>query len=465
MPLIFCQFRWCKDMFGTLFEVYSRSLHSSLKCNTDKTKLRQLFAKVIGKSPRTLSNAQEAFTFLKDGANVFLQGGAATPSILLSELYNYVLSKKLKNISVYHINIDGPFPITKPEAAGHFRSAALFISDDVREAVRTGRADYIPIFLSDMPRLFRSKRVKLDLALMSITPPDAFGFCSLGPSVDITRVAAECAQHLVGQINPNLPVTYGEAHIHISHFNSVIHVDVPCHCLKTRPISQAEEKIGALIAENLVDDDSTLQTGIGAIPDSVLSKLTNHKDLGVHTEMFSDGVVKLVECGAVTNAKKNIRRGKIVTSFVIGSEKLFKFINANPSIDFCDSTWVNVPSIIAQNPKPVAINSCIEVDITGQIVSDSIGKNFYSGFGGQIDFIRGASIAEDGLGKPIIALTSTTNKGASKISPFIKQGAGVVTTRAHVHYVVTEYGIADLFGRNVRQRAHALIQIAHPNHR
>nr|CAH8830530.1 unnamed protein product [Trichobilharzia regenti] len=375
------------------------------------------------------------------------------------------MDKKLKNITAYHIHTEGPFPITNAEAAGHLRSVSLFTGGNCREPIENGRADYIPIFLSEIPQLFRKNIIKLDAALLNISPPDHNGFCSLGPSVDVTRGAVESAQHLVGQINPSLPVTFGDAHIHISNFTSVIHGDMPCHCMQPRSVSEAEEKIGALIAENLVDDGATLQTGIGAIPDSVLARLTKHRDLGIHTEMFSDGVIHLVECGAVTNANKRLRPGKTVTSFVIGTEKVFKFLHNNAAVDFCDVAWVNKPSTIARNPKPVAINSCIEVDITGQIVSDSIGTRIYSGFGGQVDFIRGAALAEDGLGKPIIALTSTTHKGESKITSYIKEGAGVVTTRAHAHYIVTEYGIAYLFGKCLRQRAHALIQIAHPKHR
>ncbi|CAH8437700.1 unnamed protein product [Heterobilharzia americana] len=442
-----------------------RVLHLSLRCKAEEVKLRQPFAISVGNSPKQCSTGKEAFPFLKDGANVFIHGGAATPTVLVTELYKYIMAEKLKNISAYHIHTEGPFPITNPEAAEHIRSVSLFTGSNCREPIKSGRADYVPIFLSEIPQLFRRNIVKLDLALLNISPPDLNGYCSLGPSVDVTRGAVESAEYLVGQINPSLPVTQGDAHVHISNFTSVIHGDMPCHCMNPRPMSQVEEKIGALIAENLIDDGATLQTGIGAIPDSVLARLTNHRDLGVHTEMFSDEVIKLVECGVITNANKKIRPGKIVTSFVIGTEKLFKFINANPSIDFCDVAWVNSSSIIAQNPKPVAINSCIEVDLAGQIVSDSIGTRIYSGFGGQVDFIRGAALAEDGLGKPIIALTSSTNKGESKISACIKPGGGVVTTRAHAHYVVTEYGIAYLFGRSLRQRAHALIQIAHPNHR
>ncbi|KAH8853843.1 4-hydroxybutyrate coenzyme A transferase [Schistosoma japonicum] len=441
------------------------SVHLGLNHKTEITKLREPFAVAPGKSPKAFLNGEEAFIFLKDGSTVFIQGGAATPTILISEFYNYIMAKKLRNISAYHIHTEGPFPITNPEANGHVRSVSLFTGSNCRNPIKSGRADYVPIFLSEIPHLFRRNIIKLDVALLNISPPDLNGYCSLGPSVDVTRAAVESAKHLVGQINPSLPVTSGDAHVHISNFTCIINGDMPCHFMKARQVTDVEDKIGALIADNLISDGATLQTGIGAIPDSVLAKLTNHRNLGVHTEMFSDGIIELVERGIITNANKVIRPGKIVTSFVIGTEKVFKFVHDNPLIEFRDVAWVNSPSIIARNPKPVAINSCIEVDLSGQVVSDSIGSRIYSGFGGQVDFIRGAAIAEDGLGMPIIALPSSTKHGESKICPSLKPGAGVVTSRAHAHYIVTEYGIAYLFGRTLRQRAHALIQIAHPDHR
>ncbi|CAH8452385.1 unnamed protein product [Schistosoma turkestanicum] len=444
---------------------YKRALHHGSKQTNEKVKLREPFSVVPGNSPKTASNGEDAFSFLKNDANVFIHGGAATPTILIAEFYNYVMAKKLKNITAYHIHTEGPFPIINPEASGHFRSVSLFTGGNCRDPIKSGRADYVPIFLSEIPFLFRRGLIKLDLALLNVSPPDVNGYCSLGPSVDITRSAIESAKYLVGQINPSLPVTSGDAHVHISNFTSVIHGDMVCHYMEPRQMTEVEDKIGALIADNLIDDGATLQTGIGAIPDSVLAKLSNRRNLGVHTEMFSDGIVKLVESGVITNTNKIVRPGKVVTSFVIGTEKVFKFLDNNPFIEFRDVAWVNSPYVIARNPKPVAINSCVEVDLTGQIVSDSIGSRIYSGFGGQVDFIHGAAIAEDGQGKPIIALPSSTKRGESKICSHIKPGAGVVTSRAHAHYVVTEYGIAYLFGRSLRQRAHALIQIAHPDHR
>ncbi|CAH8468815.1 unnamed protein product [Schistosoma rodhaini] len=459
------QFYFSKVAFVALPSKCQRTLHHESKHKTEKVKLREPFAVVSGNLPKTSLNGEEAFDFLKDDAKVFIHGGAATPTILISEFYNYVMAKKLKNISAYHIHTEGPFPIINPEASSHIRSVSLFTGSNCRDSIKSGRADYVPIFLSEIPHLFRRNIIKLDLALLNISPPDANGYCSLGPSVDVTRAAIETAKHLVGQINPSLSVTSGDAHVHISNFTSIIHGDMPCHFMNPRQMTEVEDKIGALIADNLIDDGATLQTGIGAIPDSVLNKLSNHRNLGVHTEMFSDGIIKLVDCGVITNANKVVRPGKIVTSFVIGTEKVFKFLHNNPMIEFRDVAWVNSPSVIARNPKPVSINSCIEVDLTGQIVSDSVGSRIYSGFGGQVDFIHGAAIAEDGLGKPIIALPSSTKRGESKISPCLKPGAGVVTSRAHAHYVVTEYGIAYLFGRSLRQRAHALIQIAHPDHR
>ncbi|KAL3314777.1 hypothetical protein Ciccas_006601 [Cichlidogyrus casuarinus] len=423
------------------------------------------FSPIPNKEPKYASHMSDIFSNLKDGSNVFIQGGAATPSVLLIELKDYVLDRGLKNIHLYHIHTEGPYPFTDKECIGHFRTNSLFTGANVRHLCNLGLADYTPIFLSEIPNLFRRKYVQLDLALISVTPADKHGFCSIGPSVDITRSAIQNANVIAAQVNPNLPLTRGDASIHRSHLDYLVHASMPLHELKVQPATDAQAKIARLIAENLVKDGATLQMGIGSIPDAVLSELKNHRHLGVHTEMFSDGLVNLVEIGAVTNALKKFRPGKIVSSFVMGSQKTYNFLDNNPLVEMCDIAWVNSPIIISQNPRPTAINSCIEIDITGQVCSDSIGSKIYSGFGGQMDFIRGAAISTDGEGKPIIAMSSTTSKGESKIVPFLKQGAGVVTTRAHVHYVVTEYGIANLFGKNLRQRAFHLINISHPDHR
>ncbi|KAF5403387.1 Acetyl coenzyme A hydrolase transferase [Paragonimus heterotremus] len=444
---------------------FCRTFHVGRKLNVHVSDPQEPFSVIPGKFPKWASNGEEAFYFLKDGANVFIHGGAATPSLLIQELYDYVMTKNLKDIKLFHIHTEGVYPFNDVAAQGHFRSISLFIASNCRAAVQEGRADYTPIFLSDVPLLFRRKHIQLDLAIINVTPPDKHGFCSLGPSVDVTRSAIQNAKHIVAQVNDQLPLTRGDASIHFSNLTVLRTGSQPCHQMAPRKSSDVEDKIGSIIAENLVEDGATLQTGIGAIPDAVLGKLTNHRHLGVHTEMFTDGIVPLVEVGAITNAYKKLRPGKIVSSFVVGTKKVFDFVDDNPLVDMCDVQWVNSPAVIAQNPKPVAINSCIEVDLTGQVSSDSIGKTIYSGFGGQVDFLRGAALSLDGEGKPIIALPSTTKRGESKIVPHLKLGGGVVTTRAHVHYVVTEFGIAYLFGRNLRQRAHALIQIAHPDHR
>lgn len=423
------------------------------------------FSPVPGRYPITATKKEELFSSLKNGSKIFIHGGAATPSTLLNHLYDYGKEANLKGLSLYHIHIEGAAKFTEPQVADIFRSNSLFTGSNLREPVNAGRADYTPIFLSEIPLLFRRKLVQLDMALISVTPPDVHGFCSLGPSVDVARSAIQNARVIVAQVNPNLPRTRGDASIHVSHIDVLLHAPMPVHELKIPTISDEERQIGLLIANNLVHDGATLQMGIGSIPDAVLGNLRNHKHLGIHTEMFSDGVVDLVKCGAITNSMKKLRAGKIVSSFVIGTKKVFEFLDDNPFIDMCDVGWVNSTAIISQNPRVTAINSCIEVDLTGQVVSDSIGTRIYSGVGGQVDFIRGASLGTDGLGKPIIALCSNTRKNESKIVPFLKQGGGVITSRAHVHYVVTEHGIAYLFGKNLRQRAYALIQVAHPSHR
>ncbi|KAM7535690.1 hypothetical protein Aperf_G00000104294 [Anoplocephala perfoliata] len=423
------------------------------------------FAPIPGRFPEWATTGEQAFGHIKDGAKVFVHGGAATPTLLVQELHRYVMSNNIKDVQLFHIHTEGPFPFNDPECVGHFRTNSLFAGSNCRQAINEGRADFTPIFLSEIPLLFRRKLIELDLAIISITPPDKHGFCSLGPSVDVTRAAIQNAKFIVGQVNPHMPLTRGDANIHVSNIGMLMHGPQPLHELKPRPINEAEQQIGKYIAEELVPDGATMQMGIGSIPDAVLSQLTNHHDLGVHTEMFSDRLVDLVELGVVTNSLKKMRPGKVVTSFVIGTKKCFDFLDNNPFVDMCDIAWVNSPVVIAQNPRPMAINSCIEVDLTGQVVSDSIGTRIYSGVGGQVDFIRGAAIAADGEGKPIIALPSVTAKGESKIVPYLKPGGGIVTTRAHVHYIVTEYGIAYLFGKNLRQRAYALINIAHPDHR
>ncbi|VDM41076.1 unnamed protein product [Toxocara canis] len=405
-----------------------------------------------------ISDLNNAFSGVKSGDNIFVHGIAATPTPLLQALCDYVKSNDLKDIKLHHLHLEGPTP---------------WITPGVKRT-----ADFNSTFLHEVPLLFTTGAIKLDVALIQVSPPDANGFCSLGTSVDTARAAVTQAKHIIAMSNKNMPRTLGDAVIHQSHID--VMVECNDHKLHERhnagEASKEESTIGELIANNLVDNGATLQMGIGAIPDAALAALHNHKDLGIHTEMFSDGVLDLVACSAITNAKKNLHPGKMVVSFVYGSTKLYNFIHDNPMVFMGDVAWVNDPTVICTMPKMTAINSAVEIDITGQVVSDSVGARFLSGFGGQVDFIRGATIGDDGLGKPIIALPSVTKKGVSKIVPFINQaselgwkgkgvGAGVVTSRAHVHYVVTEHGIAQLWGKNMRQRAYELIKIAHPDHR
>ncbi|XP_066252958.1 4-hydroxybutyrate coenzyme A transferase [Euwallacea similis] len=419
---------------------------------------------IKGKEPKWCT-AEEAFQDLQSNQTVFAQGAAATPVTLLTAMTEVGKKKGLKNVTVCHMHTEGPASYTDPSCEGIFRSNSFFMGGNVRKAVADGRGDAIPIFLSEIPALFYKGIVKPDIAVIQVSPPDQHGYCSLGTSVDCVRAGMSHSKIIVAQVNPKLPRTFGDGIIHISHIDYAVKVDVALPIHGGKPPTPVETSIGKHIAENLVDDGATLQMGIGSIPDAVLSALTNHKDLGIHSEMFAAGVVDLVNRGCITNNRKIIHKGRIVGSFLIGTQDLYDFVDNNPFIEMLVVDYVNNTSIIARNPKMTAINSCIEVDLTGQIVSDSIGTRMYSGFGGQVDFIRGAAEGFDGKGKPIIALPSATNKGVSKIVPTIKTGAGVVTTRAHAHYIVTEHGIAYLFGKSLRQRAHALIQIAHPDHR
>lgn len=422
------------------------------------------FHPLHGRTPAWKS-PDEAVQCIKSGMRVFVHAAAATPLPLVEAMARWGKKNKLKDVEVIHIHIEGNAPHVDPDCEGIFRDNSLFIGANCRKAVNEGRADFTPIFLSEIPLVFDRKIIELDVALIQVSPPDKHGFCTLGPSVDCTRSAIKNAKYIVGLVNPQCPRTQGSGAIHQSHLDVLTVADYPLPEHKIATPSAEDLKIGKLIAENLVDDGATLQMGIGSIPDACLSQLHNHKDLGIHSEMFSDGVVDLANQGAITNAKKNILPGRVVGSFVIGTKKVFEFIDNNPFVVLLDVGFVNLVSITSQNPKVTAINSCIEVDLTGQVVSDSIGTKMYSGVGGQVDFLRGAALGFDGLGKPILALNSTTSRGESKIVPYLKQGGGVVTTRAHVHYIVTEYGIAHLFGRNFRQRAYELIKIAHPDHR
>lgn len=416
---------------------------------------------------RKKMSAEEAVRFIQSNQRVYIHPGCAVPELLVNAMVER--ANELENVEVVHILNMGEARYALPEMEGHFRHNALFIGSNVRQAVNEGRADFTPIFLSEIPHLFRNGRLPIDVALVHLSPPDEHGFCSFGLGVETTKSAAENARYVIAQINPQMPRALGDCFIHINKLSAIVEADVPLFELPqfAPNVNTTEylvaQKIGEYIAE-LIEDGSTLQMGIGMIPDAVLNFLVNKRDLGIHTEMFSDGVVDLVERGIINNEKKTLHRGKIVASFVLGSKRTYNFLDNNPLCEFHPSDYVNDVFVIAQNEKMVAINSAVEVDLTGQVCSDSIGFRLYSGFGGQLDFIRGASRSKGG--KPIIALPSTTSDGKiSRICAHLKTGAGVVTTRADVHYVVTEYGYADLYGKNIRQRAQALINIAHPNFR
>lgn len=405
-------------------------------------------------------SAQEAAKMIKSNDNVYIHSVAAAPQELIKAMTQR--HQELENVTIYHLHTEGDAPYVKPEYQNAFRVKAMFVGANVRKAVNGGNADYMPIFLSEVPGLFRRNIVPLDVALIQVSPPDEHGYCTLGVSVDSSRAAVESAKTVIAEVNPSMPRTHGDAFLHVSKIDAMVEVDYPVYELNLPEPTDEELAIGKNCA-TLVEDGATLQMGIGAIPNAVLASLDDHKDLGIHTEMFSDGVIPLIEKGIINGEKKRIHPGKVVSSFVMGSRKLYDFMDDNPMVAMLDVAYVNDTAVIRRNPKVTAINSAIEVDVTGQVCADSIGTYHYSGVGGQMDFIRGASLSEGG--KPIIALPSTTRKGISRIVPFLKEGAGVVTTRAHVHYVVTEYGIANLYGKTLRERAKALIEIAHPDHR
>jgi len=406
-------------------------------------------------------SAAEAVSTIQSGNRVFVHGSAATPQTLLRALFDR--KSELKNVELVSISTLGDFEWKDAQLGGHFFVNSLFVSANVRAMVNGPHGDYIPIFLSEIHELFERGILPIDVALIHVSPPDKHGFCSLGASVDIVRSAIKHSKYVIAQVNPQMPRTHGEGIIHMNKIHALVEVnealpEVSYADKMTEPIMA----IGRHCAE-LIEDGSTLQMGIGSIPDAVLSCLSGHKQLGIHTEMFSDGVIPLVYSGVITNELKKKHRGKIVTGFAVGTRTLYDFIDDNPEVVFLDIDYVNDTKVIRANPKVVAINSALEIDLTGQACADSIGTYQYSGVGGQMDFIRGAALSRGG--KPIIAMTSTTSRGASKIVPFLKEGAGVVTTRAHIHYVATEYGVVNLFGMSLRQRAAALISIAHPRHR
>jgi 4-hydroxybutyrate CoA-transferase len=405
---------------------------------------------------------EEAVAGIRSRDQVYLQCAAATPSVLLDALV--ARAAELRDVSVVHLHTEGPGPHLAPEMAPHFRHRALFIGPNARKAVNEGRADFVPVFLSDVPALFRTGALPLDAVFVNATPPDAHGFCSLGVSVEAMHAAVDAARTVIVQFNAAMPRTLGESFIHVSQIDVAVEVDQPPYELPRPAIGEIERRIGEHIVD-LVPDGATLQLGIGAIPAATAQLLTGKRDLGIHTEMFTDSVVDLVEAGAVTGDRKARNRGKLVVAFLMGTAKLYAFVNDNPMVEMRSVDFTNDTHVIRSFENMVAINSAIEVDLSGQVVADSIGYRMYSGIGGQMDFIRGAALAPGG--RAIIALPSTAgaNGSVSRITPHLAEGAGVVTTRAHVRTVVTEFGVAELWGRSLRERARALIAIAHPDHR
>ncbi len=410
---------------------------------------------------KRLCSAEEAVSVVKSGDRVYISGNAATPYVLMKALAQR--KDELYNVELVHVLLMGEDPLSKPEMEGHFRHNSLFVGPADRKAINEGRADYIPIFLHQIPDLFYSGQMPIDVAMLHLSPPDEHGFMSFGVEVLASKAAAEKAKIVIAQVNDQMPRVLGDSFIHVSRVHKIVEVSEPLPELERSPMTEVELKIGQYIAD-LIEDGCTLQLGIGGIPDAVLASLKNRRELGIHTEMVSDGVMEAIEAGIITGSRKTLHPYKVIMTFVLGSKKLYDFVDNNPIFEAHPTNYTNHPFIIAQNEKMVAINSAIEVDITGQVCSDSIGTYIYSGFGGQVDFIRGAAHSKGG--KPIIALPSTAKDGeVSRIVPYLKQGAGVVTTRADVRYVVTEYGVAYLYGKNLQERTKALINIAHPKFR
>ncbi|AUC83480.1 acetyl-CoA hydrolase/transferase family protein [Lacinutrix sp. Bg11-31] len=404
--------------------------------------------------------AEEAVKVIKSNSRIYIQAAAAAPQSLIQAVS--ARHEELKGVEICHLHTEGAAPYANPEFRDSFHVNSFFIGKNVRHTLKAGNGSYTPVFLSELPSLFKRSIIDLDVAFIHVSVPDRHGYCSLGVSVEATLAAIDNATTVIAQINKYMPRTHGAGIIHVSEIDIFVenHQPLPGHAVVAP--NAIEEKIGAYVA-NLIEDRSTLQMGIGSIPNAVLTRLTNHKDLGLHTEMFSDGVIDLILNNVITGNYKAINRGRALSTFLIGSQRLYDYVDDNPFVEMRASNYTNDVSIIKQNPKMVAINSAIEVDVTGQVCADSIGANMYSGVGGQMDFIRGASLSEGG--KAIIALPSITSKGISRIVPALKPGAGVVTTRSHVHYVVTEYGVANLYGKTIKQRVKALVNIAHPDHR
>jgi 4-hydroxybutyrate CoA-transferase len=404
-----------------------------------------------------ITSAQNALAHIESGNNIFIHTAAAAPSTLISALMNS--AEDLNSIKIYQLHTEGEAPYAEEKWKNHFEVNALFIGANVRKAIHKGYAHYIPVFLHEAPGLFRNKKIDLDIALISVSPPDKFGFCSLGISVDVSLAAVQSARIVIAQIVPDMPRTFGDGFIHESEIDFAVITNDQLQEVKSTSISETDKEIAKNIA-SLIEDAATLQFGIGSVPNAVMEFLSNHKNLGIHSEMITDSILELIKKGVINGEEKNIDTGKIVCSFAMGTKELYYFMHDNPEFLVKDATYVNHPNIISLNHKVTAINSALEIDLSGQICADSIGTQMYSGVGGQVDFVRGAALSK--VGKSIIAMSSTSSKGESKISSCLKTGAGVVTTRADIRFVVTEFGIADLFGKNLRERAKSLIAIANP---
>lgn len=405
-------------------------------------------------------SAEEAVKVIKSNDRVYIQAAAAVPQQLINAMS--ARHEELRNVEVCHLHIEGEAPYANPELKDSFHVNSFFLGKNVRHTLHAGNGSYTPVFLSELPTLFHKNIIDLDVVLIHVSEPDKHGYLSLGVSVEATLAAIDNATTVIAQVNKNMPRTHGAGIIHYTEIDYFVECDDEIPAINASVPTEIESKIGDYVA-GLIEDRSTLQMGIGNIPNAVLSRLTNHKDLGLHTEMFSDGVIDLILSDVINGNYKKINRGRALTTFLMGSKRLYDYVDDNPFVEMRASNYTNNAAYIKQNPRMVAINSAIEVDVTGQVCADSIGSKMYSGVGGQMDFIRGASLSDGG--KAIIALPSVTRKGVSRIVPTLKPGAGVVTTRAHVHYVVTEYGIANLFGKTIKQRVKALVDIAHPDHR
>ncbi len=406
-------------------------------------------------------SAAEAVRVIKSNDRIHIHSVAATPHPLIKAMCERGRNKEFRNVRIQHLHTEGDAPYAGKEFEGIFQLESFFVGGNVRKQTQEGYADYIPVFLQETQRLIREGYLKVNIAMIQVSTPDKCGFVSLGTSVDTTLAAVENADTVIAIVNPNVPRAFGDAMIHMNDIDIFVEDDTPLYAIEMGDISETDRKIGGYVAE-LVDDGATLQMGIGAIPNAVLAMLGNHKNLGVHSEMFSDGVLPLVKKGVINGKNKKIDKRKLVATFLMGSKKLYDFTDDNPGVSMLDVKYTNRVGIIAQNPKVTAINSAIQIDITGQVCADSIGTKFYSGVGGQIDFLRGASLSEGG--KPIIAMPSVTNKGLSKIAPILTPGAGVVSTRANIHWFVTEFGAVNLYGRTMQDRAKLIISISHPNH-